>query len=261
VVHQILATAALCAMAASSQTAPDPLEQALRLLNSGNYEQSRSIVSGYLSRNPESAAAHKIFGMDEFMLNHAEDAIREMKRATELNGSDSDAFYYLGRLYFSVDNPLQALSAFRRALELDPSSVRACNHLGQTYEALARPQEAEQAYLKAIALEIRQPKRSEWPYYNLGLLYLNQGRTADAVPLLKQALERSPAMVEANVKLGLAMVNTHQDAEAEKLFSRALALDPQNAEAHYRLGRLLVRMGRQQEGASHLALFERYRKK
>ena len=240
--------------------ATHPLEQALQLLNSGKYQQSFEIAADYVREHPESPSGHKIAGMDEYMLGQPREAILELRRATELNPRDPEAFYYLGRLYFSADDVNSALSMFQKALEIEPGSVRARNHLGQTLEALGRFADAERAYLEAIGSEATQPKRSEWPFYNLGVLYLNSGRSEQAVPYLQQALERNPAMVEAKVKLALAFAGMHRGAEAAGLLEEAIRLDSKNAEAHYRLARLLAKSGKHDEAQRHFDLFERYRK-
>jgi tetratricopeptide (TPR) repeat protein len=70
--------------------------------------------------------------MSEYMLGKREEALQEVRRATELAPNDADAFYYLGRPHFSTDKFAAALGDFQRALDLDPSSVRTENHLGQT---------------------------------------------------------------------------------------------------------------------------------
>ncbi len=237
-----------------------PLEQALQLLNSGKYQESFHIAAEFVRTHPESASGHKIAGMDEYMLGRPSEAIVELLRATELNPKDPDAFYYLGRLYFSADNPKAALPMFEKALELDPTSVKARNHLGQTLEALGRFADAERAYLAALDSDTAQPKKSEWPYYNLGVLYLDSGRIEQAVPLLEQAIKSNAGMTEAKVKLALAFADLHREPEAVALLQEAVRLDSKNAEAHYRLARLLAKSGKREEAQLHFELFERYRK-
>ncbi len=237
-----------------------PLQQALTLFNMGRYKESFQLASAYTRSNPDSAAGHKILGMNEFMLGNAAQAITDLRYATELNPNDADAYYYLGRLFFSSDNARDALTAFQRALTLDPSSVRARNHLGQTYEALARFPEAERAYKEAIEIEAKNSKKSEWPYYNLGVLYLSDGRTEQAIVYLRQALERNSAFTEAKVKLAMALCQTNQADAALALLNDAVRTDPTNAQAHYQLALLLVKSGKPNEAQEHFTLFGRYRK-
>ncbi|MDQ2774408.1 MAG: tetratricopeptide repeat protein [Acidobacteriota bacterium] len=260
-VHAILAVLLLSwATPASGPTDTESLRQALVLFNSGKYQECFELASTYLRQNPNNPTAHKLLGMDEYMRGNSRDALREVTRATELSPKDPEAFYYLGRLYFSADNAVAALAAFQQSLELDPSSVRAYNHLGQTYEALGRRTDAEQAYQKGIELEKNQPKKSEWPYYNLGVLYLNSGRPEDSVACFRQALVRDPAFADAKVKLAVALSNQKPSNESLQLLEEAIHTDPHNAEAHYRLALLLTKSGKREEAQEQFALFQKYRK-
>jgi tetratricopeptide (TPR) repeat protein len=238
----------------------DSFRQALALFNSGKYRECFGAASRYLEQNPGSPAAHKILGMDEYMLGNSREALAEVTRATELAPHDAEAFYYLGRLYFSSDNAVAALAAFQKAVELDGSSVRAYDQLGQTYEVLGRRADAEQAYRKGIDLEKSQTKKSEWPYYHLGLLRLNNGHPADSADYFRQALARNPAFADAKIKLAVVLSNQKPSQQALELLEDATRTDPQNAEGHYRLGLLLTKFGKRKEAQEQFALFEKYRK-
>jgi len=244
-----------------SPSAESPLKRALTLFNAGKYRECLDVISPYVQQNPASGAGHKLLGMDEYMLGRPQEALVELQRATELTPNDADAFYYLGRLYFSADNAVAALAAFQRAIELDASSVRAHNHLGQTYEALGRQLEAERAYLRAIEIEQNSSNKSEWPYYNLGLFYLNEGQVDNALLFLRKALARNASFPEAKIKLAVILSKQNLTGDALRLLHEALESDPANAEGHYRLGLLLLKSGKREEAQQQLALFERYRKR
>jgi tetratricopeptide (TPR) repeat protein len=242
------------------QDLTNSLQKALALFNSGKYQECLAVVAPYVEQHPDSAEAHKILGMDEFMLGDQAKALQEVKLATDLAPRDATAFYYLGRLYFTADNPVDALAAFRKAVDLNPSDVRFYHHLGQTYEALTHQSEAEQAYQKAIALGANQQKKWEWPYYSLGLLYLNGGRTDDAVTCFRQAIACNPAFCEGRIKLAQVLADRKLFSEALDLLQQAVKIEPSNAEAHYRLGLLLAKCKRPEEAQEQFALFEKYRK-
>jgi Flp pilus assembly protein TadD len=258
-VFRALLVFAFWSLPAVSENPTHPLQHAVALFNAGKYRECLELASAYLKQNPASAAAHKIVGMDQYMLGKPGDAIAELKQAVALAPHDPEAFYYLGRLYFTTDNAPGALAAFQTSLDLDPTSVRTQNQLGQTYEALGRREEAEKAYRKAITLEQNQPKKSEWPYYNLGVLYLGSGRQAEAVPYLRAALERQPAWAQGKVKLATALAGQGQSGEALRLLREAVAAESHNAEAHYRLALLLAKQGNRDEAQQHFALFAKYR--
>ena len=242
------------------QTPSHPLQAALELFNSGKYKECFDIVSPYVQQNPESPTAHKLLGMDQYMLGYPpREALKEVLRATELAPRDADAFYYLGRLYFSADNAPGALGAFQKAVELDPLSVKAHTQMGQTYEVLGRMADAEKAYLQAIELDRKQVKKSGWPYYSIGLLCWNNGRKEESVAYFREAIARNPGLSEAKIKLAVALSNQKPE-EARRLLEEVVRADAGNAEGHYRLALLLSKSGKQQEAAEQFALFEKCRK-
>ncbi|PYV37931.1 MAG: hypothetical protein DMG06_26825 [Acidobacteria bacterium] len=230
------------------------------LFSTGRYEESLKVMELLVARDPEHAASHKVIGLDQFMLGRIELAEVELKRATERAPQDAEARYYLGRIYFTRNNLPSALAAFQRAAELDTSSVKTFNHLGQTYEALVQYPAARAAYLRAIELEKQQAAKSEWPYFNLGALCLKEGRAAEAVDYLQQALSRQPAWSEGKAKLAMALVSLGRQPEALSLFEEAVRLDPRNADARYQYARLLAKIGKQEEAERQLLLFQEQKK-
>lgn len=234
--------------------------KAYALFRTSRYQESLTHITAYLEKNPESGEAHKILGLNQFMLGSAENAEVELKRSAEFVPQDWETWYFLGRIYFTRNDLISALSMFKRAIELDPQSVKAHNHLGQTYEGLVQYQAAREAYLKAIALERQQTTKSEWPYFNLGVLYIKEGRAQEAIEYLRQALARNPSSSEGMTKLGLALFSTGNYDDALMKFNDAIRVDPQNAEARYQLARLLTKMKREEEAQQQYLLFEKLRK-
>jgi tetratricopeptide (TPR) repeat protein len=230
------------------------------LFSSGRYEESLSVMEPLLKQHSEHAPTHKVIGLDQFMLGRADLAEAELKRAVALAPQDAEAHYYLGRVYFMGNNLAGALAAFQKATEVDPSSVKAHNHLGQTYEALVQYPAAREAYLKAIELEKKQSAKSEWPYFNLGVLCLREGRAAEAEGYLRQALDRQPGWSEGKAKLGMALLALDKLPEALSYLEQAVQIDPKNADARYQYARLLIKMGKPDEAERHLQVFQQQKK-
>lgn len=237
-----------------------PYLRAYLYFRTGNYEQSLPLILGYVKENPADGSSHKILGLNYFMLGKGDLALSELKRTLELVPTDFEACYYLGRLYFTNNKMPLALETFQKAIELDPSSVKAHNHLGQTYEALAQYPAARMAYLKAIELEQRQNTRSEWPYFNLGVLCLNEGRAQEAIEYLRQALDRKPIWSEGKAKLATALLTLGKDEEALALLNEAIKINPGNVAARYRLAQLLTKLGRRDEARQQYLLYEKSKK-
>ena len=231
------------------------------LFSTGRYRESAALAHQFLDRRPESAPGRKVLGLCLYMLGNPDSAGRELDQAVKLNPSDSEALYYLGRIYFTRQDLPNALATFEKLMLLDKTSVRGFNHLGQTYEALSRFEEARSSYQKAIDLEKAQTKRSEWPYFNLGVLNLKEGRQQEAIGLLREALVRNTDWPEARIQLAVALSSTGQYEEAKALLEGVLQTDPKNADAHYQMGRLLLKQGRKEQARLHLQQFESLKKK
>ncbi len=97
---------------------------------------------------------------------------------------------------------------------------------------------------------LHQPENSR-VQNNLGVVLVDAGQPADAVPHYERALELSPDYVEAQSNLGVALVHLHEFDRAQPQFERALAINPNYADAHINLAHLLARAGRLDEAVTH----------
>lgn len=223
------------------------------------YPESLRMLTTYVDKKPDDPRGHKLLGLNLFMVGQGWQAEAAMLRTTELDPLDSEAFYYLGRLYFTRNDMPAALAAYEKAVNLDPYSVKAFNHLGQTKEALSEFGGARAAYLKAIELEREQAVKSQWPYFNLGALCITEGKPEEAIGYLRQALDRNPSWPNAKIRLAMALASVGEFEAASVQLNEVLRVDANNAEAHYQLGQLLTKTGKPEQAKVHLQLFEKLR--
>ena len=181
----------------------------------------------------------KIVALDYVLLDDYADAIKWLEKAIEFDPRNRDAWYYLGRAYYTKGQLSEARKAFQQLLELDPHDVRAENNLGLILETEDQPAAAIQSYRQAIAWQQQSLRPSEQPYVNLGSLLLEQGQTTDALPLLQKAAELAPSSAYCHLRLGMTYRKLGNLTEAQKELEKATQLDPENAAAHYQLGRTL----------------------
>jgi tetratricopeptide (TPR) repeat protein len=180
----------------------------------------------------------KIVGLDYVLLDDYADAIKWLEKSVALDGTNKDAWYYLGRAYYTKTRLIEARKAFLTVLDLDPHDARAENNLGLIFESGGQPEAAIEAYRKAISWQEQNLQPSEQPYVNLGNLLMEQGRTAEAVRPLEKAVALAPANAFCHLTLGVYYRKINQLDSARRELERATQLDPENAVAHYQLGRL-----------------------
>jgi len=179
----------------------------------------------------------KIVGLNYVLLDDYADAIKWLEKAVELEPKNKDAWYYLGRAYYTRGLLPESRRAFLATLQLDSRDARAENNLGLILESEAKPNEALDAYRNAIAWEKEAAHQSEQPYLNLGSLLLELDRAGEAIALLEKAVELGANNASCHLKLGTAYLRTNQLREAQRQLEKAERLDPENAAIHYQLGK------------------------
>jgi tetratricopeptide (TPR) repeat protein len=180
----------------------------------------------------------KIVGLDYVLLNDYTNAIKWLEKAVELEPKNKDAWYYLGRAYYSRSLLGDSRRAFLTVLDLDPRDARAENNLGLVLQSEAKPDEAMAAYGKAMAWQAGGAHQSEQPYLNLGNLLLELDRAGEAIAPLEKAVELAPDNGSCHLKLGTAYLRVNRLLEAQRELEKAKRLEPENAAIHYQLARV-----------------------
>jgi Flp pilus assembly protein TadD len=149
-----------------------------------------------------------------------------------------DAWYYLGRAYYTTGRREQAAKAFLTVLDLDAHNVKAKNNLGLILETDGKIDAAIEAYRTALAWQEHSSHPSEQPYVNLGNLLMEQGQTKEAISLLETAATLAPNNAYCHLSLGMAYRQLGRREAAQHELERATEIEPGNARAHYQLGRI-----------------------
>jgi tetratricopeptide (TPR) repeat protein len=224
---------------ASHHDSADALYMMGFVLNRQNRpEESLASYTKAAAITPPTADDLKIVGLDYLLLDDYADAIKWLENAVKLDRANKDAWYYLGRVYYTKSRLIEARKAFLTVLDLDPRDAKAENNLGLIFESTAEPVAAIEAYRRAITWQEQSPYPSEQPYVNLGNLLMQQGRTAEAIGPLKKAVALASDNAVCRLTLGVAYLRSGQMQDAQRELEKATELEPNNAVAHYQLGRL-----------------------
>ncbi len=106
--------------------------------------------------------------------------------------------------------------------KLDPNLAVAHNQLGFLYLNDARAAEAGRELKTALDIDKKYAKAQD----NLGVLYRRKGKDSKALKLFQQAVENDPHDVKFLVNWGLTFARLGNLAEAEKQFQTALQVAP-----------------------------------
>jgi tetratricopeptide (TPR) repeat protein len=127
-----------------------------------------------------------------------------------------------------------ALDYFQRAATFTPNYYVLEINTGIVLAVLGRPQESEAHFRRAITL---QPNDAQ-PYYYYGRWLRSQGRSAEAIQMLRTALDRNPAFMDARYLLMQSYSEQAQWPELKALAQDTLSLAPGDAVAQSYLTRI-----------------------
>jgi tetratricopeptide (TPR) repeat protein len=75
-----------------------------------------------------------LWGWITFFLNDYPDGIKWLEKSVGFDRTNKDAWYFLGRAYYTKARFADAHQAFQKVLDLDPRNVRAEDNIGLIYE-------------------------------------------------------------------------------------------------------------------------------
>lgn len=223
----------------SSPSSSDALYLLGFVLNRQNRPvESLKVYTQAAAITPPTGDDLKIVGLDYVLLDDYTDAIHWLEKAVERDAANVDAWYYLGRAYYTTGRRELASKAFLTVLGLDARNVKAKNNLGLILETDGKTEAAIDAYRTALSWQEHSSHPSEQPYVNLGNLLMEQGQTKEAIALLETAASLAPNNAYCHLSLGMAYRRLGKQEPALHELERATQIEPGNAQAHYQLGRL-----------------------
>jgi len=129
----------------------------------------------------------------------------------------------------------EAIKEFKKAIDLDPRSAHAHDNLATVYSEKKLFREALQEYLAALVLE----PDSATAHYNLACFLATHGSDM-AVVEYQEAIHLEPEYPDAHLNLGLTYADQGKTEEAVKELERAIALDPRDPFPRHELAALLM---------------------
>ena len=191
---------------------------------------------------------------------HIRDAVTQAQAALKIDPANLEAHRLLARIYVSTlgdmnagevqqENLNKAVEQFEALLKLDPMDAYSALWLARLYRFENRHTEAE-AVLRGI---VQRNPDSGPALEQLSQLLIDQGRSAEAIDLLKRAAggDSSP---DAYDLLGNAYAQSKDFARAEQAYRKAVEIDPDDPDHRRGLAQALLS---QQKYAGAL---EQYRK-
>jgi tetratricopeptide (TPR) repeat protein len=155
--------------------------------------------------------------MAQARLGDLASAEASLQSAIEADPQSAPAHFNMGLLAAEQGDPARAERALSRAFELDPHMAEAAHNLGILL-AESSPEEALEWHRRAAALR---PADAEYGY-TLGFYLQQSGEVDEAVHVLQDLLQGSPASLDASLLLARIHVERGHVSEARVVLRRAL---------------------------------------
>jgi tetratricopeptide (TPR) repeat protein len=178
------------------------------------------------SRFPNSPRMAIGLGMALYSVGKYDEAVTSLLRAADLDPRDPRSYRFLSRAFDS--SPTQAnevVDCFRRFTDLQPQNGQA---------------------LYYYAMSLWKAKRAQDPGFDLTQI---EG-------LLKKAISLDPGLAEAHLQLGNLYSDQRKFADAIPEYLRARELNPDLADAHYRLAQAYVHTGKKDLAENELKIYQ-----
>jgi len=175
-------------------------------------------------------------------------AMRELKRADELDPGNPEIEMMLGLTYQARGDLAKAEEYLRRALDRKPDYADAHNNLGIVLAKQKRWDEAAREFEAAAGNVIY--TTPEWAYYNLGEVERMRKEPARAEEAYRRSLGANDRYAPAYLGLSAVLGEKGKWEEAAAMLARCVQLLPDYAPGWMELGRVHVRLKRPRDAAN-----------
>ena len=134
----------------------------------------------------------------------------------------------------------EAIDEFKRAIELQPDYAEAYYHMGRAYFSLHSYDKAHEAFKNASKHD---PKLAD-AHFSYAVTSYMLGHDKEAIDALKKALNVDPKHLNAYMKLGNIYLELKEYQDAANTYEKVLKIKSNNAEARYNLGVAYLGLGK-----------------
>ncbi|MDP9267971.1 MAG: tetratricopeptide repeat protein [Acidobacteriota bacterium] len=188
------------------------------LVKSGEPKRAADVFARLLARNGDSAPLYVLLGDAHAQQGDFDGAIAQYVHALRLDARVPGAHFSSGVIELRRGHLAEAEHHFRAELSAHPDDNRARYHLAYT-----------------LSLE---------------------GKRAEALPLVRDVLKRTPAFFDGRYLLGQMLLEEGDAAGAVEQLEASVRLAPKEARAHYQLGRAYQKLGRTDDAQQQFTLFQ-----
>ena len=202
--------------------------------------------------DPSDADAHRGLAVLFLRAGNAERAEQAFRQAINLLPDDALLHAGLGNALHDLGRLDEALASYREAARLEPDNPVHRANEASTLFSLGRLREARTAFEQTLSMPFTPGPRSALVHYDFATLLQRLGDASTAADEYQFAIEDDPEFASGHEALGLLWLDQGRKAEAARHLETALDLAGLGAESMLRLGLLHEERG-EVEGARRCA--------
>jgi tetratricopeptide (TPR) repeat protein len=199
-----------------------------------NYADATRLFEAYTMQKPRNAWGHYMLGLSAWKSGDLTKSESAFETSLRIDPKHLKSFVNLSRVLIEQKRYDDAIGKLTKAGEIDPESATVPRLMARAYSAKGDMDQAIDAYRMAIVLD----GSDAWSMNNLGLLYLELGFPADALPWLAKAVETKDNVAVFHNNLGMALEHSGRFVAAATAYKGALDADPNYGKAKQNLLRV-----------------------
>ena len=220
------------------------------LTKAGAYEEAAVHFRKALELNPQFNTVHGVLASALIKAGHTDEALREFEAALAIYSLSADLHNSYGSALVKNGQVAEATAEFAKAAELNPRLVEAQNNLGIALAKQGKTSEAIEHFERAIKVNSLYAEA----HNNLGIALLS-GDAPDATRAeseFKAAIGIRPHYADAQCNLGNLFSQEQKSADAEEMFRQAIESDRRFVKGYLSWANMLASQGRLVEGEAVL---------
>ncbi len=199
-----------------------------------NYADATTLFEAYTTQKPGNAWGYYMLGLSAWKSGDLTKSESALETSLRIDPKHMKSYVNLSRVLIEQKRYDDALAKLMTAGEIDPESATVQRLMARAFTAKGDFDQAVDAYRMAIALDTT----DAWSMNNLGLLYLDRGFPADALPWFAKAVETKDNVAAFHNNLGMALEHSGRFVAAATAYKGALEADPNYGKAKQNLVRV-----------------------
>ncbi|WP_215326175.1 tetratricopeptide repeat protein [Polynucleobacter sp. JS-Mosq-20-D10] len=134
------------------QTLNKQLENAIRNLQDGHFNEAESLLSACLKLDPQNADIHRFLSIAKALQGKNQEALESINASIKINPQNGITHSNKGNILRTLGRHQEAIDCYQLAIKLLPGYAEAFNNIGNLYQEIKQAQESLQYYDQAILI-------------------------------------------------------------------------------------------------------------